>query len=289
MSVNSFDILFSRPTSGQDIADTLDLEELALEALDLECAWVSTEQLVDGEAAYALESIPAREGRVWLHRGWMLKEEEYEELFDAVLARGESLLVTPEEYANAHYLPNYLEHIEGRTAETRCIEGHDAKEAWAAAQELRGPWTIKDHVKSAKEDWFGACFVPEGATFEHFASVCEALVDHRGERFERGLVVRSMLDLAPLPMQSPERPLFDEHRLFVWQGEVVAQAPYHDFERAAPPLDFDVSGIDSPFFSVDVARLRNDEWAIIEINDGGVSTLPPLMDPRELYSAMVSA
>ena len=68
-------------------------------------------------------------------------------------------------------------------------------------------------------------------------------------------------------------------------SELVAHAPYHDFDAAPPPLScFDfLSSLDSPFFTVDVARLDSGDWRVIELNDGGVSTLPPLMDPRDLY------
>jgi hypothetical protein len=76
----------------------------------------------------------------------------------------------------------------------------DIREAWEVALELGPPpWVVKDHVKSVKELWHRACFVPEGATYEDFADVCERLLAARGDRFERGFVVRKYLELATLP------------------------------------------------------------------------------------------
>ena len=44
--------------------------------------------------------------------------------------------------------------------------------------------------------------------------------------------------------------------------------------------------IDSPFFTADVARLASGGYTVIEINDGGCSTLPEQLDPRDLYRAL---
>ncbi|MCA9588435.1 MAG: ATP-grasp domain-containing protein [Myxococcales bacterium] len=44
--------------------------------------------------------------------------------------------------------------------------------------------------------------------------------------------------------------------------------------------------IDSPFFTADVARLASGGYTVLEINDGGSSTLPEQLDPREVYRAI---
>lgn len=41
--------------------------------------------------------------------------------------------------------------------------------------------------------------------------------------------------------------------------------------------------IDSDFFTADIARTEAGDLVLIEINDGGVSGLPPAMHPDELY------
>jgi hypothetical protein len=81
----------------------------------------------------------------------------------------------------------------------------------------------------------------------------------------------------------------DEHRLFFWDGELVAHAPYYDVDaELEDPAQFAFLGraIASPFFTADVARLAAGGYTVIEINDGGCSTLPEQMDPRDLYRAM---
>ncbi|MEM9069804.1 MAG: ATP-grasp domain-containing protein [Myxococcota bacterium] len=276
------DILFARPSAPQAQVDSLDLEAHAADEFELTFAWTAMEAIVD-DAEEALRHIDEDPGRTWLYRGWMLREDEYASLTEAIEQRGETLLVSPEEYALTLYFPNYVDLIAAHTAKS-VSTGNDLDEAWEAAQTVPGPpWFVKDHVKSAKEDWPGACVV---SSAEDFRATCEALRSARGDRFERGFVIREFLPLASLPIRDESgRPLFDEHRLVYWDGELVAHAPYHDYESPPPPLErfAFLAEIDSLFFTADIARLTDGTWRVLELNDGGVSTLPPLMDPRDLY------
>src|SRR6185312_12731826 len=96
----------------------------------------------------------------------------------------------------ASYAPRYLPLLGERTAPARWTEDADVREAWELACELGPPpWVVKDHVKSAKERWHRACFVPPGATYEDFAEICAELVETRGERFARGFVIKKWLAL----------------------------------------------------------------------------------------------
>jgi hypothetical protein len=280
-------VLFCRPEAAQDVDDRFELEADALDELGRRYDLISMEQVVDEELDAALDPIGSLEGDRVLYRGWMLTSAEYERLEEAVAARGGSLVTTTDEYEAAHYLPAWFDAVAALSPATRWIEGADPDEAWEAAQELGPPpYVIKDHVKSAKEHWHEACFVPAGADRATFARVCSALVDLRADRFERGLVIRRYVPLAPAPGGQGEA---DEHRLFFWRGKLVGCAPYHDVAADVPvPRRFGGLGrvVDSPFFTVDVARTIENDWIVLEVGDGGVSTLPPTMDPRTLYRAI---
>ncbi len=54
---------------------------------------------------------------------------------------------------------------------------------------------------------------------------------------------------------------------------------FSDFERLA-------RRIDARFFTMDVAMLESGQWAVVELNDGGVSGLPASIDPRDLFAAL---
>lgn len=290
--MSEISLLFGRPYAPTSGDDRFELEALAAEELGLDAYAIPLDPVVNGEPERALRRLPRPRHRRWLYRGWMLNEEEYTGLYEAMMDRGEELIVDPESFAEAMYVPGYIPLLGERTAPTRWTEGEDIKEAWEVAQELGSPpWIIKDHMKSAKEHWHRACFVPAGSDFDDFAERCERLLELRGDRFERGFVVRKYLDLSFLGASLPEqRPAPDEHRLVFWEGELVAHAPYYDLDATLEdPGQFADLGasLSSPFFTADVARLAGGGYTIIEINDGGCSVLPERLDPRDLYRAIL--
>lgn len=293
MSGGDITILFGRPHIAPDGEDRFELEALAAEELGIESYAIPLDPVVNGDPERAIRRLPRANDRRWLYRGWMLSEEEYTSLFEAIADRGEELVVDPESFAEAAYAPNYLPLLGEHSAPARWTEGEDIEEAWEVAQELGPPpWIVKDHVKSAKEAWHRACFVPAGATHAVFTEICERLVEERGDRFERGFVIKKYLELATLPGWTPEqRRVTDEHRLVFWEGRLVAHAPYLDVDAVLDdPHAFDFLGeaLSSPFFTADVARLVDGRHTVIEINDGGCSVLPERLDPRDLYRAVAS-
>ncbi|TNE90340.1 MAG: hypothetical protein EP330_08465 [Deltaproteobacteria bacterium] len=289
----SFDgVLFGRARGTWSADDRLDIEADALEELGVPYAMVALDDLVNGDTEGALAALPPARGRRWLYRGWLLSLDEYEALYEAVSDRGDQLVVTPTEFEEALYAPFWIEALGSHTPESVWTDDSDAREAWTLAMEELGPppWVIKDHVKSAKERWQAACFVPEGCDEARFAEICEALVDIRGDRFERGLVVRRFVDLAPIGFRTEAREAMDEHRLVFYEGRLVAHAPYFDEEGSTLPADqmrWIGEAVESSFFVADVARLAEGGWTVIEINDGGCATLPETMDPRRLYRRML--
>jgi hypothetical protein len=120
---------------------------------------------------------------------------------------------------------------------------------------------------------------------------CQNLIEHRGDRFERGLVFRAVLPLRCLGESDYGYPIHDEYRLFFWQGRLLLGEAYH--ERGGEQTDFtrfELLGrkFGSPFFTADVAVLESGDWVIIEMGDGGgVSALPPLVDPFAFYETLL--
>ncbi len=259
-----------------------------MEELGVEPIWLAAEAVVDDRLEEELDRVPEGCGPALL-RSWMLREDEYERLYDALAERGCYLVNGAAAYAEAHYLPNYYDAVAPWAAPTAWIDGCNLDEAWDAARSLGPPpYFLKDFVKSTKED-FASCYVPAGASRAEFDEVCERFLERRGDSFEGGLVVRRALALRPLGEDASGHPVHDEHRMFFWRGELLAAAPYYDVAADDADLsELAVLGgrIDSAFFTVDVARLVTGDWAVIEVGDGGVSTLPPRMDVRGFYRAL---
>ena len=267
--------------------DGLDLELEVADRNDIPFYSITMEYIVDGYFEKAFEFLPEGKGQLLLYRGWMLKETEYEHLFYELEMRGYYLVTNPYQYAQAHYLPNYYPLVKEFCAPTVWMWGTDLEDAWKISKELgEPPYLLKDHVKSAKEDWQNSCFIPRDVDRESFNQICENFIDYQGERFERGLVFRKVLPLKPLGYRYMDQPLFEEYRLFFWDKKLItAEAYYEIASKESDFSEFNFLGdlIESPFFTADIARLTNDEWRIVELGDGGVSTLPPLLDPIRLY------
>lgn len=267
--------------------DRLDIELEIVDRLDLPYYSVAMEYIVEGYFEKALEHLPEGGGQSLLYRGWMLKEAEYENLYYELESKGYYLIANPYQYAQCHYLPNYYPLIEKLCAPTVWTWGTDLDAAWSLLKDLgEPPYLLKDHVKSAKEDWENSCYIPANVTREKFDRICGSFIDYQGERFERGFVFRKILPLKPLGYKLMDQPIYDEYRLFFWDKKLILGEAYYEISREERDFsDFEFLGnlIDSPFFTADIARLTNDEWRIIELGDGGVSTLPPLLDPMKLY------
>src|SRR5688572_3422037 len=73
-----------------------------------ECEVYSLEDLRAGDVALAtrLCAPASTHGEVIMHRGWMMSDSLYAALFTALTEKGYRPVTTPEQYAEAHYLPN---------------------------------------------------------------------------------------------------------------------------------------------------------------------------------------
>src|SRR5579872_2669436 len=70
-------------------------------------ALISYEALMDEtDAARAVRFVPEQPTpTLGIYRGWMLRPERYAQLYDALAARGITLVNDPAAYIHCHYLP----------------------------------------------------------------------------------------------------------------------------------------------------------------------------------------
>lgn len=84
-------------------------------------------------------------------------------------------------------------------------------------------------------------------------------------------------------------PLTKEFRLFYLNGKLLTYAQYWnegDYECEQPDLDkFNqvATQIESNFFTIDIAKQKNESWLIMELGDGQVSGLPEQMNLDDFY------
>ncbi len=255
------------------------------------CALFSLEALRAGDIRSALApcSTPPEPGEWLTHRCWMMSDSLYAELHAGLVDMGYAPQVSPDGYAEAHYLPLAFKHLSLLTADSRWMEGRDAESAWALFRELGSDGIIKDWVKSAKHRWRDACFIPAETTRERFGQIFQNFLAARGALFEKGIVLRRFHHLAQLGEDMKGQPVHEEYRMFFYRGELLAATPAPNGEGPFGQIEKWTAvarKFASPFITIDVAREESGNWLIIESGDAGVSGLPVSIEAGQFFGAL---
>lgn len=235
-----------------------------------------------------------------LYRGWMLTVTQYESLHAALLAEGVELINSPAAYAHCHLLPESFEVIREHTPHSVWVPmSPDAlriDEVLAAAAEFGdAPVMIKDYVKSRKHEWNEACFVPRASDHDQLRQVVSTFLERQGDSLVGGVVIREFVELERVGTHDQSgMPLTREHRVFVLDGEPIANAPYWagaEYTTDAAPVEAFaqvMKSVRSRFFSMDLALGKDGVWRIIELGDGQVAGLLDTVPPDDFYAALAS-
>ena len=234
-----------------------------------------------------------RAGEQIIHRGWMMSEALFAALFEVLVKKGYSPFTTPDQYSQAHYLPNAYPILEGRTPESVWVVGGDADAAWLRYAQLGQPAAIvKDFVKSAKHLWNEACFIPAGTRTARFREIVTRFVEVRGKQFEKGIVLRRFHHFVKTYDNIAGQLVDDEYRLFMLNGRLLAGTPARSgsgpFERLKE-WEFIADKFSNRFISMDIACERAGGWVIVEVGDGGVSGLPQSIEPKKFFRSLRDA
>jgi hypothetical protein len=219
-----------------------------------------------------------------------MPEERYRQFHAALASRGWRLVSTPDQYAAVTYLPNYHPKIAAHAPPAVWTNTADPYQAWLASRTLGdGPFVLKDHVKSAKHRWDECCFVPKGVGRDGFEAVARNLLAEQGAAFHRGFVVKQYVPLRVIGDGPRAYPQCEEYRLFFWRQRLLVATHYHD--RPTPAVDWSVferlvAAFESSFFTMDVARMADGRWLVIDMGAGECSSLPPSLPPAAFYQAL---
>lgn len=188
-----------------------------------------------------------------VYRGWMLTENEYQLLASAIQRAGFAPLTSVSQYLAVHHLPQWYDRTRDLSPETVFFE-HDVDIVTELEKLKWGKYFLKDYVKSVKTGSGSLINSPEMAT-----EVVANMVQYRGG-IEGGICVRRVEDFVPN----------SEVRYFVIEGEVYGAKE----AQTIPDVVKECAGrIESPFFSIDAAKLADGTDRIVELGDGQVSDL----------------
>lgn len=211
----------------------------------------------------------------------------YKELEEDVHLMGGRLINSYDQHLYVADLKNWYEDFKDITPKT-----------WSHVSLLRentGPWVLKGSTNSKKHQWNTHMF----ATNKVEAVRAMIKLQNDGLIGDQDIYARQYIPLKNYGEGMNGLPISEEYRFFVYDGKIIGSGFYWSEHveqigftpsTKSVPSEFLEDVIERakdkiPFFVVDIARTQENEWIVIELNDGQMSGLS-MVDPEELYSSL---
>lgn len=240
--------------------------------------------------------LPYTTEKVYLiYRGWMLNEFQYERLYHTLLEKNYELVVTPYQYRECHYLNYWYPKLENITAKSVYSHGLASdKEIKEMLEKFDGKSVIvKDYVKSRKHEWYESCFIENASDVDNAMEVIHRFIERQAEKFAGGLVLREYLDIVKTGVHfQSHMPISEEIRIYCYRSEPICFISYWSGGMVQMDRSF-LNAIDrcavleSPFYTIDLAKKTDGTWVLIEVGDGQVSHLRGY-DVEKFYTCFLS-
>jgi hypothetical protein len=203
----------------------------------------------------------------------------YRELEVDLRSKGSYLLNNYDQHAYVANISNWYNDLKDYTPKTH-FTWYDLKE---------GKYVVKGQTNSRKSLWATHMFANNIYELHGVINRCldDALLS------DQGVVVREFVPLKTFDYGINGLPVTEEYRTFWLDKNFVAGAYYWsehpDYETPIPNdgIRFaqkiaDIVSENIRFFVIDIAKTANDEWIVIELNDGQMSGLS-CIDVDEFY------
>lgn len=258
------------------------------------------EDLMENKISNAFRRIKSAETpETAIYRGWMLKPEFYEILYEQLKARNLIPINSPEEYKFCHHFPESYDVIKNNTPKSISMPFDEIFNFEKLLDKLTvfsdKPLVLKDYVKSRKHEWNEACYISSASNHEEVEKVVRRFIELQGEDLNKGLVFREFVEFKPLTNHSKSgMPLTKEFRLFFLNGELIFTSEYWEegeYEETDLPKDLFseiAKNVKSNFFTMDIAQKTDGEWLIVELGDAQVAGLPEKSDEMSFYENLRS-
>ena len=292
-------IFCSDPLDNKQVDSMYHAEAIVVGEHGLAFHLIEFEDLIANNVQQAIRRIPNSDSiEDAIYRGWMLKPKQYQQLYTALLERGIRLINTPEMYLHCHYLPASYPVIKDYTPYSVWLAYDDtfSMETVHALVTVFGckPIIVKDYVKSQKHYWHEACYIPDASDKKAVERIVEKFLELQDTDLNEGLVFREFVEFQPLTQHSKsEMPLTQEYRVFMLDGKPIvttnywSEGDYPDELVGMQQFEDIMQGVNSRFYTMDVARQIQGEWMIVELGDAQVAGLPDHMDINAFYEAII--
>lgn len=217
-----------------------------------------------------------------VHRGWMMKADQYQRFYDALLKEGIELITKPVEYEYFHYFPNVYRSIKEDTPRIIAVP-HASPYEIKDIKKHFDRFMVKDYVKSVKGTDFPKFFTKE-TTEEEYQAAMELFYKYRGELISGGLCFKEYVDLKTYSDKT------NEYRVFYVSNEVatISRNSLQPNYTPEPPLELISKYKDLPsvFYTLDYGELADGSWKILEAGDGSVSGPSDEQNLESFYRAI---
>lgn len=254
-----------------DAVCAVDLFEVALFSYD---KWFNEGKLI-------VKDVPDIE-HLAVYRGWMMKPEQYEQFYELLLEKKIRLVTEPEQYRRMHIFPNVYDLVKEDTAKMELYPLHERIDVEKLKKSFQ-KFMVKDYVKSVKGTEFPR-FFDRSVTQEAFDHWMEVFYKYRGELLTDGICIKEFMDLKRYGDQT------NEYRVFYINHEVatICRNSGQGNYTPEPPRELieKYRSLDSPYYTVDYAELKDGSWKIVEAGDGEVSGLSEGQDHEQYFRTL---
>lgn len=212
--------------------------------------------------------------QIAIYRGWMMSPEQYSNFYNLLLKKNIRLINNPNNYRLFHLFPNIYETLKEDTAKMEIYPLHQQIDIEKLKKNFQ-KFMVKDYVKSVKGTDFPK-FFDHNVEQKEFDRCMEIFYNYRGDLLTGGICIKEFLDLKYYGKNT------NEYRVFYMNNKVATVTRNSNQENNTPQppkyLIEKYKNLDSPFYTIDYAELKDGSWKIIEAGDGGVSGLPDTQD-----------
>lgn len=225
-----------------------------------------------------------------IYRGWMLNEQRYKKLYNALKEIGIELINNPKEYVNCHYFVDAYKKLETYTPKALFYENEN-KIDWDEVKSTFTTCILKDYVKTVKGFPGFPEYIDTTLPVDELKQLIHKFISLRGSLISGGICFKQRV-----PLWNENGMTFEFRGIFI-NGEFVDLfniERYRGYKIGDRNVLNDklrsyfnkLPKLDSNFYTVDVALKENGDYTVIEVGDGQVSGLDCTVDAERFYEAL---
>lgn len=203
----------------------------------------------------------------------------YKELENELTYKNSRLINSYNQHNYIADITNYYQDVKGYTPNTYT--------EWGSLPE--GKYVVKGRTNSRKFEWNTKMFANSKSELLHI------IKNVYGDSFlsDQGIVVRDYIPLKTFDISMNGLPITDEFRFFFYKSNLLCSGYYwsnfeefnHSVEDGMIKFAKKIANIikdKANFFVLDIGKTENNDYILIEVNDGQMSGLS-MCDPAKLY------